>query len=59
VLIQGPRSDGATSDSFQVACRAYVQRDFLLEYIKGRTSPESLVADPRHEAFLRKMNLPE
>jgi tetratricopeptide (TPR) repeat protein len=50
---------GETDAAFQWLDRAYVQKDFLLEYIKGEPLLKSLVADPRYKAFLRKMNLPE
>jgi len=50
---------GETDAAFQWLDRAYVQKDFMLEYIKGEPLLKSLVADPRYKAFLRKMNLPE
>jgi TolB-like protein len=50
---------GETDAAFQWLDRAYVQKDFLLEYIKDEPLLKSLVADPRYKAFLRKMNLPE
>jgi TolB-like protein/thioredoxin-like negative regulator of GroEL len=38
--------------------RAYAQRDFSLYLIKGYLPLQTLAADPRFKAFLRKMNLP-
>jgi len=52
-------SRGKTDAAFQWLDRAYVQKDFLLEYIKGEPLLKSLVADPRYKALLKKMNLPE
>jgi tetratricopeptide (TPR) repeat protein len=39
--------------------RAYAQKDFGLVLIKGYLPLQSLAADLRFKAFLRKMNLPE
>ena len=50
---------GETDAAFQWLDRAYVQKDLLLEYIKGEPLLKSLVPDPRYKAFLRKMKLPE
>ena len=50
---------GEANAAFQWLDRAYVQKDYLLEYIKGEWALKSLESDPRYKAFLRKMNLPE
>jgi tetratricopeptide (TPR) repeat protein len=50
---------GEADAAFQWLDRAYVQKDYLLEDIKGEWALKSLENDPRHKAFLRKMNLPE
>jgi TolB-like protein/DNA-binding winged helix-turn-helix (wHTH) protein/Tfp pilus assembly protein PilF len=39
--------------------RAYVQRDATLRWIKRDPSFAKLEAEPRYQAFVRKMNLPE
>jgi adenylate cyclase len=39
--------------------RAYAQKDFSLFLIKGYLPLQSLAANPRFKALLRKMNLPE
>ena len=50
---------GESDAAFQWLDRAYVQKDFLVPYIKGEWSFKSLEGDPRYKAFLRTMNLPE
>jgi TolB-like protein/Flp pilus assembly protein TadD len=50
---------GEVDAAFQWLDRAYVQKDYLLEDIKGEWALKSLESDPRYKAFLRKMNLPE
>jgi hypothetical protein len=39
--------------------RAYDARDQDLYFIKGDPLLKKLAGDPRYQAFLRKMNLPE
>ena len=39
--------------------RAYLQKDYQVQYIKGEWFLRSLQNDPRYKAFLRRMNLPE
>jgi hypothetical protein len=39
--------------------RAYAQKDPGVYYVKADSQLESIAADPRFKAFLRKMNLPE
>ena len=48
---------GEANAAFQWLDRAYAQKDFLLEYIKGEWAFKGLESDPRYKAFLRKMNL--
>ena len=50
---------GEIDAAFHWLDRAYAQKDYLLEYIKGEPTLKSLVGDRRYKAFLRKMNLPE
>ena len=50
---------GEASDAFRWLDRAYEQKDFNLEYLKGEWALKSLESDPRYKAFLRKLNLPE
>ena len=50
---------GEATQAFQWLNRAFVQKDSLLEYVKGEWMLRNLESDPRYGAFLRKMNLPE
>jgi len=49
---------GEIDEAFRWLERAYRQKDFMLEYLKGEWALKSLEGDPRYKAFLRKMNLP-
>jgi serine/threonine-protein kinase len=50
---------GEKNKAFEWLERAYVQRDGGLTDIKFDPRLDSLRADPRYKAFLRKMKLPE
>jgi TolB-like protein/thioredoxin-like negative regulator of GroEL len=50
---------GQSDEAMRWLERAYAQKDFSLYLIKAYLPLQSLVADPRFKAFLRKMNLPE
>jgi hypothetical protein len=50
---------GECEQAFQWLERAYAQRESDLQYIKGELPLTNLAGDPRYNALLRKMNLPE
>jgi TolB-like protein len=50
---------GQKDPAFEWLDRAFVQRDNSLYVIKGAWFLKNLQGDPRYNAFLRKMNLPE
>jgi len=50
---------GQSDEAMRWLERAYAQKDFSLYLIKAYLPLQSLAADPRFKAFLRKMNLPE
>jgi TolB-like protein/Tfp pilus assembly protein PilF len=50
---------GEVDEAFMWLDRAYAQKDVGLYLVRGDLLLRNLVADPRHKAFLRKMNLPE
>ncbi len=50
---------GESDAAFRWLDRAYAQKDYYVQYIKGEWMLKSIEADPRYKAFLRKMNLPE
>jgi TolB-like protein len=50
---------GESDEAFKWLDRAYAERDFGLSGIKYRSEFDSLHADTRYKAFLKKMNLPE
>ena len=50
---------GESDAAFMWLDRAFTQKDPSLWSIKGEPYLNSLKGDPRYEAFLRKMNLPE
>jgi hypothetical protein len=50
---------GHKDEAFNWLDRAYTQKDTWLWSIKGDPLLKNLEADPRYNAFLRKMNLPE
>jgi TolB-like protein/Tfp pilus assembly protein PilF len=50
---------GETNEAFQWLDRAYSQKDPYLVSIKGNPMLKKIESDPRYEAFLKKMNLPE
>jgi TolB-like protein/Tfp pilus assembly protein PilF len=50
---------GETDAAFAWLERAYSQKAYGLYWIKGDTALANLVNDPRYNAFLRKMKLPE
>jgi TolB-like protein/Tfp pilus assembly protein PilF len=50
---------GEADEAFRWIERAHRQRDAFLYYIKVEWLLKSIEADPRYNAFLRKMNLPE
>ena len=50
---------GQKDQAFKWLDRAYAQKDTQLFVIKGDPLLKNLEGDPRHKAFLRKMNLPE
>jgi tetratricopeptide (TPR) repeat protein len=50
---------GQPNEAMRWLERAYAQKDFSLFIVKGYLPLKSLRADPRFEAFLKKMNLPE
>jgi TolB-like protein/Tfp pilus assembly protein PilF len=50
---------GEADEAFRWIERAHRQRDGSLYYIKVEGLLKSIEADPRYNAFLRKMNLPE
>jgi TolB-like protein/Flp pilus assembly protein TadD len=50
---------GQSDEAMRWLERAYAQRDAGLYYVKADPQLDSIAADPRFKAFLRKMNLPE
>jgi TolB-like protein/predicted Zn-dependent protease len=50
---------GQTDEAMQWLDRAHAQKDPWLFQIKGSWLMKGLEADPRYQAFLKKMNLPE
>jgi tetratricopeptide (TPR) repeat protein len=50
---------GEADEAFHWLERAYRQRDAALYYIKVDWPLKKIAADPRYEAFLRKLKLPE
>jgi adenylate cyclase len=50
---------GEKDRAFEWLARAYDARDQDLYFIKGDPLLKKLAGDPRYQAFLRKMNLPE
>jgi len=48
-----------TDAAFQWLERAYREKDYSLQYIKGEPLFKNVANDPRFKAFLKKMNLPE
>jgi adenylate cyclase len=69
-LLDNPRSDSfaiaevyafrrQSDDAFKWLERAYAQKNSRLTYIKGTPAMKNLEGDPRYQAFLKKMNLPE
>lgn len=50
---------GQSDEAMHWLERAYVQKDPVVTGIKGDTLLKNLQGDPRYNAFLRKMNLPE
>jgi hypothetical protein len=50
---------GQKDPAFEWLDRAFVQRDNSLHELKGVWLLKNLEGDPRYQAFLRKMNLPE
>ena len=48
---------GERDAAFQWLDRAYVQKDFLMEYVKSEWALKGLEGDARYKALLRKMNL--
>jgi adenylate cyclase len=48
-----------TDAAFQWLERAYREKDFSLQYIKGEPLFKNVANDPRYKALLKKMNLPE
>lgn len=50
---------GGLYEAFKWLDRAYAQKDASLTYIKGVPLLKKIEGDPRHKAFLKKMNLPE
>ncbi len=51
---------GQSDEAMRWLERAYAQKDPYLSYsIKGDTLLKNIAGDPRYEAILRKMNLPE
>jgi len=50
---------GEKEQAFEWLERAYVERDMGLTWLKIDTNFRSLRGDPRYNALLRKMNLPE
>ena len=50
---------GENDVAFEWLRRAYLQKDYLLEYIKGEWALQGLRGDSRYKAFMHRMNLPE
>lgn len=50
---------GQSEEAMHWLERAYAQKDPRLYGVKGELPLKSLEADPRYNAFLKKMNLPE
>jgi TolB-like protein len=50
---------GESDEALRWLERAYAQKDPYLCSVKGEATLKKLEGDPRYEAFLRKMNLPE
>jgi len=50
---------GQSDEAMRWLERAYAQKDPSLYYVKANPRLNSIAADPRFKAFLRKMNLPE
>ena len=50
---------GESDEALKWLDRAYLEKDPLLYGIKFRTEFDKLHSDPRYEAFLKKMKLPE
>jgi adenylate cyclase len=50
---------GERDEAFKWLERAYVQKDGTLKWVARDPTMAKLESDPRHKAFLQKMNLPE
>jgi len=50
---------GQSDEAMHWLERAYAQKDPGMYYVKGDPPLQSIAADPRFKAFLRKMNLPQ
>ena len=49
---------GEKDKAFEYLEKAYIDREARLTYLKGDPLLKNLESDPRHTAFLKKMNLP-
>jgi adenylate cyclase len=50
---------GEADAAFRWLDRAYMERDYRIQYVKDEWLLSSVHSDPRYKAFLRKMKLPE
>lgn len=50
---------GESDEALEWLDRAYSQKEAGLEHIEGESTLKNLIGDPRYDAFLRRMNLPE
>ncbi len=50
---------GEADEAFRLLDRAYLEKDYQLQYVRSEWLLRSLKHDDRYKALLRKMNLPE